>query len=55
MKVLEPKQFGVLASCIFAVIGQLVTHIKRKAERVVMFYDQASGWVQTQQAVSNQV
>ena len=52
MGVLEKKQYDVLASCCFAAISQLVTHIKKKTDKIVLFYDPDSGWVQTQQAVS---
>lgn len=47
MGVLEPKQFDVLASCCFSAISQLVSHIKKKAEKVFGIVDQQSGWVQT--------
>jgi hypothetical protein len=53
MNVLEAKQYEVLACCCFAVIGHFVTHIKKKSEKVTMFYDQKSGWVETQRAVSS--
>ena len=55
MGVMEPKQYDVLASCSFAAINQLMTHIKKKTEKVVLYFDQDSGWVQTQEAVSQRV
>lgn len=53
MNVLEAKQYEVLACCCFAVISHFVAHIKKKSEKVTMFYDQKSGWVETQRAVSS--
>ena len=52
MGVLEKKQYDVLASCCFAAISQLITHIKKKTDKIVLFYDQESGWIQTKDAVS---
>ena len=40
IKVLESKQHAVLASCCISVISNLIVHIKKKADKVVMFYDQ---------------
>lgn len=39
MNVLEVKQYEVLACCCLAVISHFVTHIKRKSEKITMFYD----------------
>lgn len=45
MQVLETKQSEVLAACCFDVVNQLVTHIKKKGEKVFLYYDKSSGWV----------
>lgn len=45
---LEPKMFVVLEECAIQVIIRLEQHIKKKAEKIVTFYDAESGWVLTQ-------
>ena len=53
MKVLHSNQVLYLADCCIKVVKQMVIHLMKIAETVVIYYDQESGWVQTQQAVSD--
>ena len=47
MGVLEKKLYDTLAQCCFATMSQLITHIKKKTDKIVLYFDQESGWVQT--------
>ena len=53
--VLEPKELEKtykLAECCFTIAEHLVTHIKSKAENVKTSYDEETGWLKTEGAVS---